>query len=115
MHFIQLHELFDNLAGELFPFIDMIAERVTTLGGVAFGTARMAAANSTLAEYPLTAIDGPAHLKALIVRFAEYSTAIRKAIDQADQHGDKATADLFTEVSRTADKQLWFLEAHCQA
>ena len=28
--------------------------------------------------------------------------------------GDLATADLYTEISRTADKQLWFLEAHLQ-
>ncbi|MEM9112609.1 MAG: DNA starvation/stationary phase protection protein Dps, partial [Myxococcota bacterium] len=26
--------------------------------------------------------------------------------------GDKDTADLFTEVSRVIDKDLWFLEAH---
>ena len=37
------------------------------------------------------------------------------AIDQADEHHDKSTADLFTEISRTADKQLWFLESHVQA
>ncbi len=32
-NFFQLHSLFDQLAGEIFPLIDTIAERVTTLGG----------------------------------------------------------------------------------
>ena len=32
LNFFQLHELFDDLAGGVFPFIDMIAERATALG-----------------------------------------------------------------------------------
>jgi starvation-inducible DNA-binding protein len=115
LNFFQLHELFDTLATELFPFIDEIAERATALGGAAMGTSRMAAANSSLPEYPLSATDGPAHLKALIERYGAYTKAIRKAIDQSDDLHDKSTADLFTGVSRVADKQLWFLEAHLQS
>jgi starvation-inducible DNA-binding protein len=40
---------------------------------------------------------------------------VRKAIDEADTLGDADTADLFTGISRDADKQLWFLEAHIQS
>jgi starvation-inducible DNA-binding protein len=113
-NFFQLHLLFDQLAGEVFPFIDLIAERATALGGVALGTARMAAASSTLPEYPVEATEGQRHLKALIERYAIYTANIRKAIDLADGHHDLSTADLFTEISRAVDKQLWFLEAHIQ-
>ena len=112
--FFQLHELFDNLAADVLPFIDLIAERATALGGVALGTVRMAAAGSKLPEYPLDATDGQKHLKLLIDRYAAYAASVRKAIDTSDDHNDKSTADLFTEISRTADKQLWFLEAHVQ-
>ncbi len=114
MDFFQLHELFDQLAAEVLPFIDTIAERATALGGIATGTTRMAAANSTLPEYPTDIADGQQHLKALIDRYAVYTTNVRKAIDVADDHHDRDTADLFTQVSRDADKQLWFLEAHLQ-
>jgi starvation-inducible DNA-binding protein len=114
LNFFQLHLLFDQLAAEVFPFIDLIAERATALGGVAMGTARMAAESSNLPEYPVEAVDGPKHLKALIDRYAVYTANIRRAIDTADEHNDKSTADIFTEISRTADKQLWFLEAHVQ-
>jgi starvation-inducible DNA-binding protein len=112
MDFFQLHQLFDQLAGEVFPFIDLMAERATALGGAAMGTARMAAAQSSLSEYPGEAMDGQKCVEALVARYAAYTTNIRKAIDTADEHHDRSTADLFTEVSRTADKQLWFLEAH---
>ena len=113
-NFFQLHGLFDQLAADVFPYVDLIAERATALGGAAMGTARMAAAHSTLPEYPVEATEGQAHLKALIERYALFTSSIREAIDIADEHHDRSTADLFTEISRTADKQLWFLEAHVQ-
>lgn len=111
--FFALHELFDKLAEGVFPYIDMIAERVTALGGAAMGTVRMAAATSTLREYPDEVIDD-GHLRALIERYAVYAASIRTSIDVADKHHDKATADLFTEIARKADQHLWFLEAHEQ-
>jgi len=113
-NFYELHLLFDQLAGEVFPFIDLIAERATALGGVALGTARMAAASSTLPEYPVEATEGPRHLKALFDRYAIYTARIRKAIDAANEHHDLSTANLFTEISRAVHKQLWFLEVHIQ-
>ena len=54
-NFFQLHQLFDQLAAELIPYIDLIAERATALGGAAMGTTRLAAANSLLPEYPVEA------------------------------------------------------------
>jgi starvation-inducible DNA-binding protein len=114
LEFFQLHELFDKVAKDAFDYIDMIAERVTALGGYAFGTARMAAQNSTLPEYPRDAIDGRQHLDAMIDRWGRYATAVRRAIDTAQNEDDMTTADLFTEISREVDKDLWFLEAHVQ-
>lgn len=111
--FFQLHELFDEMAGELEAYVDTVAERVTALGGTALGTARLAAANSILPEYPTdTAVDGMEHIAALADRYAAYGAHIRAAIDTTDSLGDADTADLYTEVSRTIDMRLWFLEAH---
>lgn len=113
--FHQLHELFDDLAGQVEDYVDLIAERVTALGGTALGTVRMAAGASRLAEYPLDAGDSMQFVEALAVRFAALAATTRAAIDAADELGDADTADLFTEVSRGLDKSLWFLEAHLQA
>ena len=112
--FYQLHLLFDEIAGEIEPFIDLLAERATLLGGYATGTARMAAEHSELPEYPTDAIEGRQHLEALVERFGIYCGRIRSAIDDSDEIGDPSTADLYTEISRVADKRLWFLEAHIQ-
>ncbi len=112
LDFYQLHELFDEIAGELEEYVDMVAERATALGGTAMGTARIAASVSILPEYPYDAVEGVEHLSALAERFGIYANHLRAAIDETDAMGDKDTADLYTEVSRTIDKRLWFLEAH---
>ncbi|HEY9615565.1 MAG TPA: DNA starvation/stationary phase protection protein Dps [Microcoleaceae cyanobacterium] len=115
MDFYQLHALFDEIAGELEGFIDLLAERVTALGGVALGTIRMAVAASTLPEYPVEILAGKDHITALADRFAIYAKLLRDGIAQTDELGDADTADLYTEISRTVDMRLWFLEAHLQA
>jgi starvation-inducible DNA-binding protein len=112
--FYQLHLLFDEHAEHVEEWIDTIAERVTALGGTAMGTARMSAANSRLPEYPTDITDGMAHVEALVERWGNYATTAREAIDVADEHNDQDTADLFTDISRQADMDLWFLEAHLQ-
>ena len=114
-HFIGLHELFDKVNEDVEDYVDDIAERAVQLGGVAEGTARMAAKRSTLSEYPASAVDGRSHVEALSSALAAFGAAARKAIDQSDDLGDLDTADLFTEVSRGIDKWLWFVEAPLQA
>ncbi|MEB3219239.1 MAG: DNA starvation/stationary phase protection protein Dps [Nostocales cyanobacterium 94392] len=112
--FYQLHEMFDEIAGEIEEFIDMFAERITALAGYACGTVRMAAANSILPEYPTDILDGMQHVTALVERFAAYAKHLREAIDKTDELNEQDTNDLYVEVSRTIDKRLWFLEAHIQ-
>jgi starvation-inducible DNA-binding protein len=112
--FLQLHELFDSLAGQLQGFVDLIAERATALGGTALGTVRMAAAASRLAEYLPEGPGGREHVETLARRFAALAATTRSAIGTAEDLGDADTADLLTEVSRGLDKALWFLEAHLQ-
>lgn len=115
IHFIALHELFDQVATEVEAFSDLIAERVTTLGGTAEGTVRVAAGKSTLNQYPLEITDGRDHVDALSSALADFGRRVRANIDEADEAGDMDTADLFTEVSRGTDKLLWFVEAHIQS
>ncbi|MEO6588335.1 MAG: DNA starvation/stationary phase protection protein Dps [Pyrinomonadaceae bacterium] len=115
MSFIALHELFDQVATNVEGYIDMIAERVTTLGGTAMGTVRVAAENSTLAQYPLEITDGADHVDALSTALADFGKKVRKNIDDSDELGDMNTADILTEISRGIDKDLWFVEAHIQS
>jgi len=112
--FWQLHKLFDEVAERAAEWVDEFAERVTALGGYATGTVRMAAASSTLPEFPTEITDSMDYVRAVAERLAAFTNSAREAIDQTDELGDADTADLFTEVSRCADKYLYFLEAHLQ-
>jgi len=113
--FIQLHELYDTIAESVLEYVDTIAERATALGGLALGTARMAAAASTLDEYPADAVAGMDTVAAIADRLGVYGASVRAAIEAALELDDQDTADLFIEVSRAIDKHLWFVEAHQQA
>ena len=115
IHFFQLHELFDSVAAEILPYVDMIAERITALGGYAMGTVRMAAKSSKQPEYPTDATAGHEHLEAVVERVAAYAKSTREAIESSSDIGDPTTEDMFTEISRGVDKQLYFLESHLQA
>lgn len=113
--FYQLHEMFDDLAEAVLPFVDILAERITALGGQAMGTVKMAAAGTRLADLSLDVFEGMQIVETMAERYAAVCESTRKAIDEADKAGDADTADVFTEISRELDKHLYFLESHLQS
>ncbi|CAD5919658.1 DNA starvation/stationary phase protection protein Dps [Planktothrix agardhii] len=114
INFYQLHLMFDEMATELEGYVDLIAERATTLGGTAMGTARMAVADTILPEFPLDLANDQDYVVALADRYAAYGKMVREAIDKTGTLGDADTADLYTGISRAIDQRLWFLESHLQ-
>jgi starvation-inducible DNA-binding protein len=110
--FSSLRALFAIMASELEAYADLVAERIATLGGVVRGTARTAAMQSRLPEYPDTIVDGNAHVLVLAEHFAHYATAMRSGIALAADVEDADSAAVYTDVSRGVDKRLWVLEAH---
>ena len=74
----------------------------------------MVSGQSQLREYPLEIGDWRAHVLAMQDALATFGRGARKAIDDAAALNDADTADLFTEISRGADKSLWMVEAHVQ-
>jgi starvation-inducible DNA-binding protein len=114
-HFIGLHELFDKIAEEVESYVDVIAERAVQLGGIAQGTVRVVASRSRLDEYPLDIADGSAHVEAVARALSTFGREARMTIEETGALDDADTADIFTEISRSIDKWLWFVEAHTQA
>ena len=113
-HFIALHLLFDEVYHAIEQYIDLLAERVVQLGGVAGGTARIVAAQSTLAEYPPDMVGGTEHVNALASALAQFGAHMRETITDVIALRDQDSADICTEISRGVDKHLWLVEAHVQ-
>lgn len=113
--FIGVHELLDEVADRLRDSADLMAERAVILGGHAKGTVEVVAEKSTLDAYPLEMSAIGEHIEHLKARFMELGGAVRQAAEVAGEAGDEDTADLFTEVSRTLDKDAWFIGANAKA
>lgn len=114
-YFISLHELFDRIAENVEEHVDTVAERITALGGTAHGTLATVVRTTSLAPYPAEITEGVAHVRALADVLASFGKKVREAIGESGELGDADTADLFTQVSRDVDKNLWLLEAHLHA
>jgi starvation-inducible DNA-binding protein len=113
--FIALHKLFDEVNEDVEEYVDLIAERVIQLGGIAEGTARIVGQRSALIDYPLTLSTGEEHVAALSDALAQFGRTARIGIDEMNDLQDADSADILTEISRGLDKWLWFVEAHQQA
>ena len=113
--FIALHKLFDEIHEAVTGYVDLIAERVVQLGGIAEGGVRVVAERSELTDYPHGIADGMEHVDGLAGGLAAFGTRMRRAIDETADLGDSNSSDICTEISRGIDKWLWFVEAHTQA
>ena len=102
--FIGLHELFDKVARSVESYVDMIAERIVQLGGIAEGTVRLVASRTRLPEYPLEIAEGMAHVEGVARALSTFGKEARATIDEANALDDADTANLFTEISRGIDQ-----------
>jgi starvation-inducible DNA-binding protein len=105
--FIAIHTLFDEVAG----YADLLAERAGGLGGAAEGTVQNAAECTFLIRYPFGVAKEEEHVFAVSGALAAFGESTHEAITQAATYGDAETADLFTEISRGVDQQLWLVES----
>ena len=112
--FIALHKLFDEVNEAVEEYVDLIAERVVQLGGIAEGTVGIVAKRSSLIDYPLALSSGSEHVAALSDALAMFGRTARVGIEEMNELEDADSADILTEISRGVDKWLWFVEAHQQ-
>ena len=112
--FIGLHKLFDEINEAVEGYVDLIAERIVQLGGIAEGTIGAVEGRSTLVDYPLALSTGAEHVAALSDALAMFGRTARIGIEEMNELEDADSADILTEISRGVDKWLWFVEAHQQ-
>jgi starvation-inducible DNA-binding protein len=111
--FYQLHLLLDKHADEQLALVDLLAERIQTLGGVAIGDPRHVAEITAIPRPPNGAEEVPAMLSRLLeahelILFYAHDAATRTA-----EMGDDGSNDLLvSDVIRTGELQCWFLAEH---
>jgi starvation-inducible DNA-binding protein len=111
--FYQLHLLFDKHAEEQLELIDLIAERVQSLGGIAVGDPRHAAELTTIERPPNGAEDVPVMIDRLLEAHQTIIEKVRDGIDKTEESKDWGTNDmLMGDILRRHELQVWFIAEH---
>lgn len=111
--FYQLHLLFDKHAEEQLALVDLLAERVQLLGGIAVGDPRHAAELTTIERAPDGAEDVPAQITRLLQAHETILGKTREAIEATEESKDWGSNDLLmSDVLRTNELQVWFIAEH---
>ncbi|HZD37397.1 MAG TPA: DNA starvation/stationary phase protection protein, partial [Actinomycetes bacterium] len=111
--FYQLHLLLDKHASEQLELVDLMAERVQTLGGIAVADPRHVAEVTSIPRPPDGAEEVPAMLSRLLEAHEVIIAEAREGADKADEVGDQGTNDiLVSDVLRTNELQTWFIAEH---
>jgi starvation-inducible DNA-binding protein len=108
--FSQLHELFDQFADQSREYVDLVAERAVTLGGVALGTIQAAVERSALPAFPREERCEVHLLEELVARLDILDSDLRQAMNTTAD--EPATQDIYIEIVRGIEKQRWMLQAH---
>lgn len=111
--FYMLHLLFDKHAAEQSELIDLIAERVQTLGGVSVAMGADVAAMTLIPRAPAGREDTAAQLARLLHAHEVILLEARAMAKNSAAAGDVGTNDIIvSDVIRTGELQVWFVAQH---
>ncbi len=114
--FYQLHLLLDKHYEEQAGFVDDIAERIQSLGGLAYAMAHDVAANTKIPRPPSGREDVATQISRLLEAHEIMLREIRDAAHEAAEYGDDGTNDLLvSSLIRTHEMQVWFIGEHLAA
>jgi starvation-inducible DNA-binding protein len=111
--FYQLHLLFDKHAEEQAEVIDVLAERVQSLGGIAVGDPRHAAELTTIPRPPNGAEEVAVMIDRTLRAHETIIEKVRSGIGTTEESEDWGSNDiLMSDVLRRHELQVWFLAEH---
>lgn len=111
--FYQLHLLFDKHYGEQVELVDLLAERIQTLGGVSVAMAHDIADLTRLERPPRDREEVPVQISRLLEAHESVIKHARELAGKAQDLGDDGTNDiLVSDVVRTNELQVWFISEH---
>jgi starvation-inducible DNA-binding protein len=113
MTFHPLHLLFDKHFEEQSELVDLIAERIQTLGGLSYAMAADVAENTNIARPPKGREEVPVQISRLLNAHEIILLDARASAKKTAETGDDGTNDiLVSNVIRTNETQVWFLSEH---
>ena len=111
--FYQLHLLFDKHAEEQLELVDLLAERIQSLGGIAVGDPRHAAELTSIPRPPDGAEPVPVMIDRLLDAHETIIEKVRTGIKVTEENEDYGTNDLLMgDVLRRHELQVWFISEH---
>ncbi|MFT3765253.1 MAG: DNA starvation/stationary phase protection protein [Minicystis sp.] len=111
--FYQLHLLFDKHYEEQVRLMDLIAERIQTLGGIAVAMPHDVAEMTQIERAPRGREEVPVQISRLVDAHTQVIKQARAAARLSARNGDDATNNLLaSEVLPAQEMQVWFLSEH---
>lgn len=111
--FYQLHLLFDKHAAEILASVDLIAERIQMLGGVALGMPFDVAERTKITRPPMDVESVPSMLARTIEAHTTVIQTVREGIELTDGNKDYGTNDLLmSDILRMHEMHVWFVSQH---
>jgi starvation-inducible DNA-binding protein len=114
--FNQLHLMYDQHYEGQVLLVDILAERIQLLGGVALAMAPDIAETTKIARPPRGREPAAVQLRRLAEAHEQIIVSAREAAEKVDKSGDAGSNDVFvSNVLRTNELQVWFLTEHLVA
>ena len=111
--FYQLHLLYDKHYKEQSELVDLLAERIQTLGGITIAMAHDVAETTILPRVPRGRQEIAVQLARLLHAHEVILLESRTMARQPPEAGDEGTNDLLvSDVVRTNELQVWFVSEH---
>lgn len=110
--FFPMHKQMDKFYDEAEERIDVVAERLLTIGAKPLGSLKANLERSTITElgdHNITAVEGVGHL---VVDFNTLLQEALRIVELAEKENDPGTADHFTAISQDLGKTIWMMEAY---
>lgn len=111
-HFIGVHEMLDPQIDGVRAMVDVLAERMSTLGVPPNGLAGALVQARTWDDYDLTRAETTAHLAALDLVYTGVIEDHRGAIEKVGD--DPVTEDILIGQTGDLEQYQWFVRAHLQ-
>lgn len=114
-HFRDYHLLLDEQANQIFPMVDVLAERVRKLGGTTIRSIEQIAKLQKVKDDNESFIPAKEMLKRLLEDSKDFVGRLRYAHKICAENGDVASTSILEVYIDEAERRLWFLYEVTQA